>query len=92
MNKFKLFWKENCPTCPAAKDIINQLETRGWSTEGYNIETTEGLAEAAFYSVLSTPTIILTDKDDNPVAEWRGNVPALEEALGQGLKIQHECN
>lgn len=80
MNKFTLFWKEDCPRCPAAKDVIHQLTSSGYLTVGHNLETTEGLAEAAFYSVLSTPTIILVDSQGNTIAEWRGQVPTLEEA------------
>ena len=95
MNKFKLFWKENCPKCPAAKDVIHQLQSDGYPIVEHNLETTEGLAEAAFHSVLSTPTIILTDNQDNPVAEWRGRIPTLDEARHaamQGVTLKHESN
>jgi thioredoxin-related protein len=89
MSTFRLFWKEDCPKCPAAKNIIHQLRVDGYSTMEYNLETTDGLTEAAFYGVLSTPTIILTDKQENLVAEWRGSMPTVEEAKGavtQGKK------
>ncbi len=95
MNKFKLFWKEDCPRCPAAKSIIHQLQSDGYITVEHDLETTEGLAEAAFYGVLSTPTIILTDSQDKAVAEWRGSIPTLEEvryAAVQGVKLRHESN
>jgi len=78
--KFKLFWKEGCPMCPAAKNVIHQLICSGYQAMEYDLETTEGLAEAAFYAVLSTPTIILLDEQDNSIAEWRGKVPTFEEA------------
>jgi len=95
MNKFKLFWKEDCPKCPAAKNVIHQLESDGYFTVEHDLETTEGLAEAAFYGVLATPTIILTDNLDNSVAEWRGRIPTLEEARQsavQGVKLQYESH
>lgn len=95
MNKFRLFWKEDCPKCPAAKNIIHQLKSDGYAVLEYDLETTEGLAEAAFYSVLSSPTIILTDNRDKSVAEWRDRIPTLEEAryaAVQGLRLRHESN
>ncbi|MGA1874955.1 MAG: hypothetical protein ACMUIA_05070 [bacterium] len=79
---FRLFWKSDCPKCPAAKNVIYQLRVDGYSTMEHDLETADGLAEAAFYGVLSTPTIILTDGQENPVAEWRGNIPTVEEAKG----------
>ncbi|MEW6380999.1 MAG: thioredoxin family protein [bacterium] len=78
--KFKLFWKEGCPACPVAKNIIHQLAHDGYLTIEHDLETTEGLAEAAFYGILSTPTIMLIDNQDSTVAEWRGKIPTLEEA------------
>ena len=87
MSIFKLFWREDCPKCPAAKQIIQQLRLQGYVTTEHNLQTTEGLAEAAFYGVLSTPTIILTDEQERILAEWRGVVPSIEEAkraLAQG--------
>jgi hypothetical protein len=41
----------------------------------YDLGTTEGLAEAAFYGVMATPTIIVEDGADNELAAWRGAVP-----------------
>ena len=46
----------------------------------HNLETSEGLAEAAFYSILSTPSILLTDEKENLVAEWRTYIPTIDEA------------
>ena len=86
MNRFRLFWKEDCPRCPAAKNVIQQLRLDGYTTMEHNLETTDGLAEAAFYSVLSTPSIILTDARQNLVAEWRGHIPTIDEARSAAVK------
>lgn len=48
-------------------------------TEFYNIDTPEGLAEATFYGVMSTPSIIVIDETGKEVASWCGDVPTFEE-------------
>jgi hypothetical protein len=45
----------------------------------YDMGTIEGLAEAAFYGVMATPTIIVEDREDNELAAWRGTVPTPQE-------------
>ena len=95
MNRFKLFWKEDCPKCPAAKDVMRQLKLDGFHTMEHNLETSEGLAEAAFYSILSTPSILLTDEKENLVAEWRDHIPTIDEArnaAADGTKRHYENN
>lgn len=67
----KLFVKDNCPRCPAAKRVCEGLEP----LEVYNIDEIDGLAEAAFYSVLATPSVVVTDASGSEVASWRGEVP-----------------
>jgi hypothetical protein len=37
------------------------------------------LAEASFYSVLSTPSIVIEDEEEREVMSWRGVVPTLQE-------------
>lgn len=67
----KLFVKDNCPRCPAAKRTCEGLEP----LEVFNIDEVDGLAEAAFYSVLATPSIVVVDASGSEVASWRGEVP-----------------
>jgi hypothetical protein len=45
----------------------------------YDLDTTEGLAEASFYSILSTPSIVIEDEEEKEVVSWRGVVPTLQE-------------
>jgi glutaredoxin len=78
----KIFTKRECPKCPAAKEIGGILQQEGLQVLYYDLETPHGLAEAAFYSILSTPSIIIEDEDEKVVAGWRGSVPTLREIEG----------
>ncbi len=80
--KIKLFWKNSCPRCPEAKALAKKLEEKGYTVEYYNIETTEGLAEASLHMVMATPTIVLVDGSDEEIAAWRGTVPKMSEVEG----------
>jgi thioredoxin-related protein len=77
----KLFTKPDCPRCPAAKDVVAKLEKDKTAVvvEHYDAETVDGMAEAAFYTVMATPTILLCDDKGKEIASWRGQAPDLEE-------------
>ena len=79
MKQIKIFTKSECPKCPAAKEIGGVLQQEGLPVTYYDLETPDGLAEAAFYSVLSTPTILVEDGDDTVLMGWRGSVPPVQE-------------
>ena len=79
MPSIKLFWKQDCPKCPAAKQIFNSLRIEGFNILDYNLDTADGLAEGAYHGVLSTPTLLVIDENDKEVLQWRGDVPTLEE-------------
>lgn len=72
----KLFWKENCPKCPPAKELAEKLEKEGVNINRFNIGTTEGLAEATYFDVLATPTIVVVDEAGSEIASWRGEAPS----------------
>ena len=82
MGSVKIFTKRECPKCPAAKEMGGILQQEGLQVLYYDLETPHGLAEAAFYSILSTPSIIIEDEDEKVVAGWRGSVPTLREIEG----------
>jgi hypothetical protein len=67
----KVFVKEDCPNCPAAKEVANQFPF----SKLYDLDDAEGLAEAAFHSVLCTPSMILVDDQEMVVQSWRCHVP-----------------
>ena len=79
MGSIKIFTKDECPKCPAAKEMGGVLQEGGLQVQYYDMETSQGLAEAAFYSVLATPTIIVEDKNEKILAGWRGSIPSLTE-------------
>lgn len=81
MPTIKIFTKKQCPRCPQAKDLGRELEQDGCSVRAYDVETADGLAEATFFSVQATPTIIVEDAEENVIAEYRGEVPPRDEIL-----------
>jgi len=76
--KTKIFWQKNCPHCPEAKNIGKQLE-KEITVQYFDIETIDGLAEASYYDIASTPSIVILDNNDNEIKIWRGKTPRLEE-------------
>ncbi len=81
--KVKIFTKKTCPKCPAAKELASELEKRGVDVNLYDLDNPDGLAEAAMYNVMATPTIIITDNENNEEKSFRGTVPNLEEVIGK---------
>ncbi len=71
----KLFWKADCPKCPAAKKSVHELK----GVEYYSLDEPGGLAEAAFYSIMSTPSLVISDDEGTEVVSFRGEVPAVSE-------------
>jgi len=82
MGSIKIFTKAKCPKCPAVKEIGTALKMEGVEVFNYDLDTIDGLAEASFYSVLSTPSIIIEDEEEREVISWRGVVPTLQEVKG----------
>ena len=75
--KVKVFWKNECPKCPAAKALVSG----SGNTELFNLDEVDGMAEGAFYGVLSTPSIIVTDSEGRELAAWRGEVPSKKDIV-----------
>lgn len=70
-----MFVTEKCPNCPAAKQIAEQFSF----SRVFDLGDSDGLAEAAFHSVLCTPSMVLVDSEDNVIKSWRCHVPRLSE-------------
>ena len=81
MGTVKIFYKDDCPKCPLAKQLKDGLIERDVNVVAYNVGTADGLAEASFYSVMSLPTVLVEDTMENGIGEWRGDVPKMEEVL-----------
>ncbi len=82
--KLKLFTQQSCPRCPAAKEVVRKIENKV-KVENYDIKTEDGLAEALNYNIMATPSIIITDMNNEIIAEWHGEAPSLD-AINQVLK------
>ena len=76
----KFFWKQDCPKCPLAKENVSNLD----DVEYFNLDEPGGLAEAAFYSILATPSVVISKPDGSEVVAFRGEVPP-NEVLRQWL-------
>ncbi len=81
MPTVKIFTKQQCPRCPLAKQLGSELEQQGLSVLYFDVETADGLAEATFFSIQATPTIIVEDDQENVLAEFRGQVPLRDDLL-----------
>ncbi len=79
MGSVKIFVKAKCPKCPATKEIELTLKKEGVAVYHYDLDTLDGLAEASYYSILSTPSIIIENEKEEEVVSWRGVVPSLQE-------------
>jgi len=79
MELIKIFTKAKCPKCPAVKEIGKELKRGGVPVFNYDLDTIDGLAEASFYSILATPSLIIEDDEEREVISWRGVVPTLQE-------------
>jgi len=78
----KIFIKDDCPKCPAAKKLYNDLVSGlavPVNIEKCNVGSRDGLAEAAMHMVLATPSVLVFDGDENKIAEWRGDVPTISQ-------------
>jgi len=75
----KIFWQENCPHCPDAKKLGKKLEKDGVKVEYHDVRTVDGLAEATFFDVMSTPSIIIVDGKNKEIISWCGKIPDIEE-------------
>ncbi len=79
MGSVKIFWKSNCSKCPSAKSVGSILEEEGIKVAIFDLDTVNGLAEGAYYSVMATPTMIIEDEESNQIADFRGTVPTAQE-------------
>lgn len=82
MYKLKVFTKADCPKCPAAKLVSEEIQKEGkMKVEFYDVDQPEGLAEAQLYGVLSTPSLIVCKDttEEEEIKSFRGEAPSREE-------------
>jgi len=83
--ELKVFTKEDCPICQLDEfgNLLRKLSEHGTPIKYYNVDTTEGLAEAAYESIGNGKLpVILAFRDGERVGQWEGKIPLLEEVLG----------
>ncbi len=81
MGIVKIFYKDDCPMCPMAKNLKDRLIEQNIGVHYLNVETAEGLAEAAFHRVMAIPTVFVEDEAENEIGAWRGSVPQMDEVV-----------
>ena len=62
---YELFTRATCPHCPAVKQYLADTSISG---KHIDVDTDQGLAEAAAKGVLATPTVIFYDSASNEIA------------------------
>jgi glutaredoxin len=76
--KIKIFIQPNCPNCPSAKKLGQELLKQGADVEFYDIKTIEGLTESLMHNILSTPSLIIL-KNSEVITEFLAQTPKIEE-------------
>jgi len=60
----KLFYSDNCPNCVQVK---SKLKNTGLNIEEWNVYTERGLDESKRYQVMSVPTLVFMDENENVI-------------------------
>ena len=71
---YELYTRKTCPNCPPVKDFMSNLEMPG---RAIDVDTEEGLAEAAKKGIFASPTVIFYNKEGIETARCH-NVEELE--------------
>lgn len=83
MDIVKVFVRDNCPKCPAAKkihlDLANGPAGEIAVVQAFNVDEAGGLAEASMYMVQGTPAILVCDRNEDVIREWRSDMPPVGE-------------
>jgi glutaredoxin len=74
--KIQIFTQKNCARCPPAKETVHEINSeRGVEFSEFDVETVDGMAEAAYYGIMSTPSVVLVDGAGDEIISWRGVAP-----------------
>lgn len=88
----KFFLKQECPNCSHAKNIIERLvRDNNQYVQKFDIETSGGLAEAAFYGVMSVPSLLFFDNNEILKFGYYSLIPTYDDVI-QKIKIIDEIN
>ncbi|MBN1192540.1 MAG: thioredoxin family protein [Coriobacteriia bacterium] len=67
----KLFVREDCPDCPAARRACEGIS----NVSVYDVGDLQGMAEASEFGVQAVPSVVVIDSSGREVAGWRGETP-----------------
>ena len=78
--KFEVFGKSSCAKCRSTKEKLGHLIGKSDSGEAatlsfIDMDTVDGLAEAAFNDVHEVPTTILRSDGGDILARWDAQIP-----------------
>ncbi len=62
---YLLFYRSQCPNCPPVKAYMEGVALKGRQV---NVDTAEGIAEAAAHEIMAAPTVVVFDADGNETA------------------------
>lgn len=80
MKEILFFWGPHCPRCKDARKLIGWH--RGIKVTRYDVSTAEGLSEAAFYGMVSTPSIVIAEEGIVKAKFDADNLPTRERIKG----------
>ena len=81
MKIVKMFVKNECPKCPAAKELGKRLQNKELCVQCSDLGTAEGLSETVMNQVMATPSILIEDESERVIRNRRGMVPPETEVL-----------
>jgi len=95
MRKALLFFKHTCKNCLPAKDFLEGLreEPMYAIVETYDMDTPEGLSMATYHGVILSPTVLVTDAndDDEVFGRYVGEIgKTLQEKIIKELQVGDE--
>jgi glutaredoxin len=62
--KMTLFTQTNCPRCPAAKKVVQELKLeKQFTLTELDAASDEGYFEAIKHNIMSTPALVITNED-----------------------------
>lgn len=71
---YEMYTRKTCPNCPQVKDFMSHVDLKG---RDIDVDTKEGLSEAAKKGIFASPTVIFYNKDGVETARCH-NVEELE--------------
>ena len=80
---YEIFTRKTCPNCPPVKNFVSNLDMPG---RAIDVDTEEGLAEAAKKGIFASPTVIFYNKAGIETARCH-NVEELEAVFESKAEI-----